>query len=245
LDEFKEPKFFRYDIRDTVLKTTIDCEKESDNFKENTDDSFEKEQVSDNENSSIESLPNVVKKTVFHAAKKIEFVKPKNNEKPIKKTVSFDHMKINCPHHQRKRMVTRNNYNRVDYDYYAKTSHPTTHRNMTPRAVLLKSGLKPLSIVRPVYTAHPKPTVHSAKSMSQFSKQAQSTVQRPFYKKPSLTNRAIHISMIKEFDGGNVTFGGGAYSGRISGKGTLKTDSLDFDDVYFVKELNFNLFSVS
>ncbi|GKF95502.1 hypothetical protein Tco_0288237, partial [Tanacetum coccineum] len=36
-----------------------------------------------------------------------------------------------------------------------------------------------------------------------------------------------------------------AYGGRISGKGTLKTDSLDFDDVYLVKKLNFNLFSVS
>ncbi|GJW47725.1 putative ribonuclease H-like domain-containing protein [Tanacetum coccineum] len=48
-----------------------------------------------------------------------------------------------------------------------------------------------------------------------------------------------------EFDGGYVTFGGGAHGGRISGKGTLKTDSLDFEDVYFVNELKFNLFSVS
>ncbi|GJX63338.1 putative ribonuclease H-like domain-containing protein [Tanacetum coccineum] len=281
LDEFKEPEFNGYGPRDTVLKSTIDCDKESDNSKENTDDSLEKEQVSDNENSSVESSPNVVKETIFHAAKKVEFVKPKNNEKPVKKSVryaemyrsqsprgnqrnwngqksnqlgsefvmynkacficgSFDHMKINCPHHQRKRMVTGNNYNRVDYDYYAKTSHPTTHRNMTPRAVLLKSGLKPLSTVRPVYTAHPKPTVHSAKSMSQFSKQAQSTIQRPFYKKPALTNSGCsrhmtrniaYLSNFKEFDGGYVTFGGGAYGGRISSKGTLKTDSLDFDDL--------------
>ncbi|GJT97089.1 putative ribonuclease H-like domain-containing protein [Tanacetum coccineum] len=34
----------------------------------------------------------------------------------------------------------------------------------------------------------------------------------------------------KEFDGGYVTFGGGAHGGRISGKETLKTDSLDFED---------------
>ncbi|GJX82350.1 putative ribonuclease H-like domain-containing protein [Tanacetum coccineum] len=184
------------------------------------------------------------------------------------------------------RMVTKNNYNKVDYDYYSKTSHTT------PRAVLLKTSLKPLNTVRSVYTAHPKPTVHSAKSKLQFSKQAHSTVQRPFYKKPALTNRAngfnvvkpsacwvwrptkpngaslgnphlndkcfvdsgcsrhmtgniAYLSNFKEFDGGHVTFGGGAYGGRSSGKGTLKTGSLDFDDVYFVKELNFNLFSVS
>ncbi|GJW38570.1 hypothetical protein Tco_0064415 [Tanacetum coccineum] len=37
---------------------------------------------------------------------------------------------------------------------------------------------------------------------------------------------------------------GGAKGGRITGKGTLKTGKLDFEDVYFVKELQFNLFSV-
>ncbi|GJU34245.1 retrovirus-related pol polyprotein from transposon TNT 1-94 [Tanacetum coccineum] len=49
----------------------------------------------------------------------------------------------------------------------------------------------------------------------------------------------------EEFDGGYVTFGGGAKGGKITGKGTLKTGKLDFEDVYFVKELQFNLFSVS
>ncbi|GKF51823.1 hypothetical protein Tco_0148290 [Tanacetum coccineum] len=32
---------------------------------------------------------------------------------------------------------------------------------------------------------------------------------------------------------------------KITGKGTLKNGKLDFEDVYFVKELQFNLFSVS
>ncbi|GKE78241.1 putative ribonuclease H-like domain-containing protein [Tanacetum coccineum] len=54
-----------------------------------------------------------------------------------------------------------------------------------------------------------------------------------------------YLSDFKEFDRGYVTFRGGAHGGRISGKGTLKTDSLDFEDVYFVNELKFNLFSVS
>ncbi|GJU72920.1 putative ribonuclease H-like domain-containing protein [Tanacetum coccineum] len=39
-----------------------------------------------------------------------------------------------------------------------------------------------------------------------------------------------------EFDGGYVTFGGGAHGGRISSKRTLKTDSLDFEDVYFLPD---------
>ncbi|GKB84228.1 putative ribonuclease H-like domain-containing protein, partial [Tanacetum coccineum] len=60
-----------------------------------------------------------------------------------------------------------------------------------------------------------------------------------------ITGNIAYLSDFKEFDGGYVTFGGGAHGGRISGKGTLKTDSLDFEDVYFVNELKFNLFSVS
>ncbi|GJS80595.1 ribonuclease H-like domain-containing protein, partial [Tanacetum coccineum] len=60
-----------------------------------------------------------------------------------------------------------------------------------------------------------------------------------------MTGNIAYLSDFKKFDGGYVTFGGGAHGGRISGKGTLKTDSLDFEDVYFVNELKFNLFSVS
>nr|GFA04950.1 hypothetical protein [Tanacetum cinerariifolium] len=44
---------------------------------------------------------------------------------------------------------------------------------------------------------------------------------------------------------GYVAFGGNPKGGKITGKGTIKTGKLDFDDVYFVKELKFNLFSVS
>nr|GFB67243.1 putative ribonuclease H-like domain-containing protein [Tanacetum cinerariifolium] len=46
-------------------------------------------------------------------------------------------------------------------------------------------------------------------------------------------------------DNGYVAFGGNPKGGKISGKGKIKTGKLDFDDVYFVKELKFNLFSVS
>nr|GEV50297.1 putative ribonuclease H-like domain-containing protein [Tanacetum cinerariifolium] len=46
------------------------------------------------------------------------------------------------------------------------------------------------------------------------------------------------------FQGGKVTFGGG--EGRITGKGTIRTPTLDFKNVYYVKELQqFNLFSIS
>ncbi|GKC75700.1 hypothetical protein Tco_1126474 [Tanacetum coccineum] len=83
---------------------------------------------------------------------------------------SFNHVQKNCTYHQKKKVVSGNNYNRVDNDYYAKTSHHRTHKNMTPRAVLLRTGLKPLSTAKSVYSAHPKPTVHCARPKTHFYK---------------------------------------------------------------------------
>ncbi|GJR98299.1 putative ribonuclease H-like domain-containing protein [Tanacetum coccineum] len=60
-----------------------------------------------------------------------------------------------------------------------------------------------------------------------------------------MTGNMSYLLEFQEFNGGYVTFGGGAKGGKITSKGTLKTGKLDFEDVYFVKELQFNLFSVS
>nr|GEU76996.1 hypothetical protein [Tanacetum cinerariifolium] len=54
-----------------------------------------------------------------------------------------------------------------------------------------------------------------------------------------------YLSDFKELNGGYVAFRGNPKGGKISGKGKIKTGKLDFDDVYFVKELKLNLFSVS
>nr|GEZ55816.1 hypothetical protein [Tanacetum cinerariifolium] len=43
----------------------------------------------------------------------------------------------------------------------------------------------------------------------------------------------------------DFAFGGNPKGGKISGKGKIKTGKLDFEDIYFVKKLKFNLFSVS
>nr|GEW11001.1 ribonuclease H-like domain-containing protein [Tanacetum cinerariifolium] len=54
-----------------------------------------------------------------------------------------------------------------------------------------------------------------------------------------------YLSKFEELIGGYVAFGGNSKGGKIFGKGKIKTGKLDFDDVYFVKELKFNLFSFS
>nr|GEU61636.1 hypothetical protein [Tanacetum cinerariifolium] len=60
-----------------------------------------------------------------------------------------------------------------------------------------------------------------------------------------MTRNMSYLSDFKEFNRGYVIFEGGANSGKITSKGTIYTGNLDFEDVYFVKELDFNLFSVS
>ncbi|GKE40799.1 hypothetical protein Tco_1464204, partial [Tanacetum coccineum] len=237
-----------------------------------------KKGVSDDED-EVESIPKVEKKTAIPTAAKKESVKP---EKPVRRSVS-------CP------------------------------KNMVPRAVLMKSGLKTVNNARPVntvrsvntgrpfstdrsfntvrpsYTAHPKSTIHCARPRTNFQNQAQSTIHRPFYKKTALTNRCFnqrfntgrpfsssvntvrargfnvvkpsacwvwrpikpngaslsnlqlndkgfvdsgcsrhmagniaHLSDFKDFDGGYVTFRGGAFGGRISGKQGVSKSSTSF-----------------
>ncbi|GJY69121.1 hypothetical protein Tco_0472103 [Tanacetum coccineum] len=54
-----------------------------------------------------------------------------------------------------------------------------------------------------------------------------------------------YLSDYEEINGGFVAFGGDPKGGKITGKGKSSTGKLDFEDVYFVKELKFNSVSVS
>nr|GEW26078.1 hypothetical protein [Tanacetum cinerariifolium] len=60
-----------------------------------------------------------------------------------------------------------------------------------------------------------------------------------------MTGNMSYLFDFEELNSGYVAFGGNPKGGKIFGKGKIGTGKLDFDDVYFVKELKFNLFSVS
>ncbi|GKE73992.1 putative ribonuclease H-like domain-containing protein, partial [Tanacetum coccineum] len=57
-----------------------------------------------------------------------------------------------------------------------------------------------------------------------------------------MTGNKCYLTEYEDYDGGFVSFGDG--KGRILSKGKIKTSALDFDNVYFCKELKYNLFSV-
>ncbi|GJW93346.1 putative ribonuclease H-like domain-containing protein [Tanacetum coccineum] len=261
LEEFKQPEVNEYGPRDSSLKPTTSCDKESDNSKENTDDSLKQQQKTDSKTSSVkeeepkkarenndapiiedwvsddedkvEPIPKVEKKIVIPTATKKEFVKP---EKQVRRSVS-------CP----------------------KTSHPSAHKHMAPRAVLMKTSLKSVNTARPVNTVRSvntgipfstaRPNVNTGRQRFNtgrargFNVVKPSTcwVWRPI--KPNgaslsnsqlnnkgfidsgcsrhMTGNITHLSDFKDFDGGYVTFGGGAYGGRITGKDAQIQDEND------------------
>ncbi|GKE53009.1 hypothetical protein Tco_1488165 [Tanacetum coccineum] len=60
-----------------------------------------------------------------------------------------------------------------------------------------------------------------------------------------MTVNMSYLTDYEEIDGGYVAFGGNPKGEKITEKGTIKTGNLDFKNVYFMRELKFNLFSLS
>ncbi|GJV87388.1 hypothetical protein Tco_1531326 [Tanacetum coccineum] len=136
------------------------------------------------------------KKTVFPTVAKIEFVRPKQQEKLVRKPVKYAEMYR--PNLAVVNVVRENQVNAIK-----------ASACWVWRPTKLNSG-------------HPQ-------------KEDQGYVDSGCSR--HMTGNMSYLSDFKEFDGGYVTFRGGAKGGRITGKGTLKTGKLDFEDVYFVKEL--------
>ncbi|GKB90445.1 hypothetical protein Tco_0962717 [Tanacetum coccineum] len=215
LEEFQQPEFKGYGPKPSKIVS----EDISNEVRESLDAPLVKKVMLDNK---------LEKKTIFPTLAKIEFVRPKQQEKPVRKPVkyaemyrsqiprgnqrnwnnqksqqlgskfvmynkacfvcgSFDHVQANCNY--RERVVSRNNYTRVNYKYSTKNAHPGADRNMLPRLVLMKTGLRSLNTVRPVNIDHYKTTVYSARPLSHFSKSAQSTLKRPYQIRTTLTNK--------------------------------------------------------
>ncbi|GJT15220.1 putative ribonuclease H-like domain-containing protein [Tanacetum coccineum] len=167
--------------------------------------------VSNSEEENV-SQTKTEKKTVKPSIAKIEFVKPKQQEKTARKTVkqvekhSFDHLQVDCNYHhkqfQKQRMVKPvwNNAQRVNHQNFAKKTHSCAKKNMVPRAVLMKSGLVSINTARQVNVAHTKTTVNAARPMSYLSKKAHSTVKRPIHKNTTFKNSNFNqrVNIVKD-----------------------------------------------
>ncbi|GJT27631.1 putative ribonuclease H-like domain-containing protein [Tanacetum coccineum] len=83
-------------------------------------------------------------------------------------------------------------------------THPSSRRNMVPKAVLMRSGLVSLTNARPVNTAQPKTTVNSVRPMTNVFNKAHSTVRRPSNNKKATKNsnfnKRVNIVSGKNFN---------------------------------------------
>ncbi|GJZ37665.1 ribonuclease H-like domain-containing protein [Tanacetum coccineum] len=238
LDEFKHPEFNGYGPRNTELKTVINCDKESDNSKENTDDSLEKEQVIDNGSSSVESSLKFDRETIidwkeifFHPAEKVESVKPKDNEKPVKKTVRYAEMYRSQSPRGNQRNWNGQKSNQLGSEFV-----------MSNEACY---GCGSFDHIQINCLNHQSKRRVPGKNYNKGKPQMNDKGIVDSGCLRHMTGNIAYLTDFKEYNKGYVTFGGGAYGGRITGKGTLKTECLDFEDVHYVDELKFNLFSVS
>ncbi|GKD57727.1 ribonuclease H-like domain-containing protein, partial [Tanacetum coccineum] len=192
LEEFQQPEFEGYGPKSSKSVS----EDISNEVRESPDAPLIEELVSDDK---------LEKKTVFPTVAKIEFVRPKQQEKPVRKPVKYAEMyKSQSPRGNQRNWNNQKSQqlgsNFMIIKLVLSVEVLTMCRltaitikgkgwNMVPRAVLMKTGLRSLNTARPVNTAHPKTTVYSARPMSHFSKSAQSTVKRPYQIRTSLTNK--------------------------------------------------------
>ncbi|GKA52492.1 putative ribonuclease H-like domain-containing protein [Tanacetum coccineum] len=131
-------------------------------------------------------------------------------------------------------------------------SHSPVRRTFTQKAAPKNSDLKGkvnTARVNNVTTAGSKVVVSAAKGNRNNAGNPQYALQDQgiFYSGCSrhMTGNKSFLTDYQELDGGFVAFAGSPKGGKITGKGKIRTGKLDFEDVYFVKELKFNLFSVS
>nr|GEX23401.1 uncharacterized mitochondrial protein AtMg00810-like [Tanacetum cinerariifolium] len=155
-----------------------------------------------------------------------------------------------CDFHARK-MAQKSYASRDIHKHHAPINHSKFPLHKVSATAPFKSQPKSKSPLSRPFIRHPssKPSispsrVNAAKpsAVSAAQNNHGKRVWRP--KCQAMTGNMSYLSDFEELNGGYVAFRGNLKGGKITGKGKIKTGKLDFNDVYFVKELKFNLFSV-
>ncbi|GKB33456.1 hypothetical protein Tco_0872857 [Tanacetum coccineum] len=213
LDEFKDPEFKSYGSEDSKQESNIVCDKKSDDSKENSDDSLVKEQVSKDTSSFVESSLNVDKETIFPVDKKVEFVKPKNHEKPIKKSVRYAEMYRSQTPRRNQRNWNGQRYFHLKFNTVRPRVVNTARPYTTPVSVVRVKGVNAVKFS--AYWVW-RPTKPNGASLTFKRYNYINARGRSNGCSRHMTRNIAYLSDFKEFDGGYVAFRRGAYGGRIT-----------------------------
>ncbi|GJS40180.1 putative ribonuclease H-like domain-containing protein [Tanacetum coccineum] len=223
--------------------------------RENTDAPIIEDWVSDDEE-EVESIPKEEKKANVPIATEKESVKPVS---PSRKSIRYAEMyRSQRPRgnqrswngqksHQlgvnfvfnNKACFICGNFDHFQYDC------PNAYKHMVPRAVLMRTGLKTVKNAKPLSTARSVNTVRpvSTARFSNYQLNEKGFVDSGCSR--HMSGNIAHLSDFKEFDGGFVTFGGGANGGRITGKVSQMCDKKNYvlftDSECLVLSPNFKL----
>nr|GEX10636.1 hypothetical protein [Tanacetum cinerariifolium] len=181
---------------------------------------------------------------------------------------SVDHLIKDRDYHSKKmaQPTPRNYANRGHHKQYAPLTHSKPQNHRVPTAVLTQSKpviTKSKSPIRRHINRNPSSRISNSPprvnvvpalvvSAVQGKQGTWGNPQLALQDKGVIDNgcsrymagNMSYLSDFKELNGGYVSFGGNPKDGKITSKGKIKTSKLDFDNVYFVKELKFNLFSL-
>nr|GFA72648.1 ribonuclease H-like domain-containing protein [Tanacetum cinerariifolium] len=186
----------------------------------------------------------------------------RRNKKACFVCKSVEHLIKDCNFHTKKMaQPTQRSYShRGHHKQYASLTHSKHQKHLVPTAVLTQSkpvsntDVRPVSVALPNITGkkgtwvwRPKCPIldHDFQTISALMTLKRFDYNDALGRSKYMTGNMSYLSEFEEFNGGYVSFGGNPKGGKIIGKGNIKTSKLDFEDVYLVKELKFNLLSIS
>ncbi|GJU19643.1 ribonuclease H-like domain-containing protein [Tanacetum coccineum] len=197
LEEFKQPEFESNGPKFCEIESKNASEDIPNELKEYHNAPLVKDRVSDNKDCLVESPVVVEKKTVVPTIAKVEVVRPKQQEKPVRKIVRYDEMyKSQGP------KGNQRNWNNLKSQLLGINTAKGKVNNARPKAV---------------NTARPSPTVVNTIRENQGHPQKVQEDQGYVDSGCSwhMIGNMFYLSDFKEFNGGYVTFGGGANGGKI------------------------------
>ncbi|GJS72049.1 hypothetical protein Tco_0704890 [Tanacetum coccineum] len=191
-------------------------------------------------NGDVEFIPNVEDKTVRPSTEKIKFVKSAR-ETVEKGTGKINTAGINVN-------TAGANINTVNIPINTAASTPNVN-HPRPKSNAFERGYSQSS--RPfnryfakknsIFNTNVNTARHAGATHNRRSIRKKAVIDSGCSR--HMTGNNCYLDEYEDYDGGFVSFGDG--KGIIFRKGKIKTGSLDFDDVYFYKELKYKLFSVS
>ncbi|GJX59057.1 putative ribonuclease H-like domain-containing protein [Tanacetum coccineum] len=165
-----------------------------------------------------------------------------NAASPTKYSYFKAHSPLRRPFNQISAAKT-NNFNKIVYT--AKVNNVTTvGREVVVSTAVGKRGNAVKSSACWIWRPTRKVIDHISKDSGSYMPKISDYVD-PQGRLKHMTGNKSYLTDYQDIDGGFVAFAGSPKGGKITGKGKIRTGKLDFEDVYFVKELKFNLFSVS